>query len=91
MRAENREREKLERAAAKKAAAEAKKAAAGAKKAAKNIKPLRIVIFKVGSSIPSNMDVLEEAVVEEPITEAVGVVLTSRSGRPIVLPQRLKK
>ena len=85
VRAENREREKLERATAKKAAAEAKKAAAGAKKAAKNIKPSRIVIFKVGSSIPSNIDVLEEAVVEELITEAVGVVLTSQSGRPIVL------
>ena len=74
VRAENHEQEKLERAAA--------------KKAAKNIKPSHIVIFKVGSSIPSNMDVLEEAVVEEPITEAVGVVLTSQSGRPIVLITR---
>jgi hypothetical protein len=39
----------------------------------------------------SNLAVLEEAVVEEPITEAVGVVLTSQSGRPIILLQHLKK
>ena len=91
VRVEKREREKLEKTAAKKAAAEAKKTAAEAKKAAKNTKPSRILIFRVGSSILSNLAVQEEAVVEEPITEAVGVVLTSRSGRPIVLPQRLKK
>ena len=49
-----------------------------AKKAAKNTKPSRILIFRVGSSILSNLAVQEEAVVEEPITEAVGgVVLTS--------------
>ena len=91
VRAEKREREKLEKIAAKQAAAEAKKNAAGAKKAAKNTKPSRIVIFRVGSSILSNLGDQEEVVVEEPITEAVGVVLTSRSGRPIVLPERLKK
>ena len=81
----------MEKTAAKKAATEAKKTAAEAKKAAKNTKPSCILIFRVGSSILSNLAIQEEAVVEEPITEAVGVVLTSRSGRPIVLLQRLKK
>jgi hypothetical protein len=81
----------LEKIAAKKATAEAKKAATEAKKAAKNTKPSRIVIFRVGSSILLNLAVQEEIVVEELISEAVGVVLRSRSGRSIVLSQRLKK
>ena len=78
VRVEKREQEKLEKTAAKKAATEAKKTS-------KNTKPSRILIFRVGLAVQ------EEAVVGEPITEAVGVVLTSRSGKPIVLPQCLKK
>jgi hypothetical protein len=91
VRAEKRKRERLEKVTAKKAIAEAKKATAEAKKVAKNAKPSRIVILKVGSSILLNIDVLEKAVIEELVTEAAGMVLTSRSGRPIILPQHLKK
>ena len=62
----------MEKTAGKRAIAEAIKTAAEVKKAAKNTKPSRIIIFRVGSSILSNLAVQEEAVVGEPITEAVG-------------------
>jgi hypothetical protein len=38
-----------------------------------------------------NIEFQEEVVVEEPIAEAVGVVMMTRSGRPIIPPERLKK
>jgi ABC-type Fe3+-citrate transport system substrate-binding protein len=81
----------LEKAAEKKVAAHAKKIAAEAKKIEKKTKPSCIIILRVGPLVLPNTESQEEVVVEEPIAEAVGVVPTTRSGRPIVLPQRLKK
>ena len=81
----------MDKAAEKKAAAHARKVAAEAKKTEKKSKPSHIMILRVGPLGLSNTESQEEVVVEEPIAEAVGVVQTSRSGRPIVLPQRLKK
>jgi hypothetical protein len=76
--------EVLERAAA-------RKAATAARNAAKKAKPSRIVILKVGSSILSNLGAQEAVIVEEDDSKAVRVVQTSRSGREIILPQRLRK
>jgi hypothetical protein len=76
--------EVLERAAA-------RKAATTARNATKRAKPSRIVILKVGSSILSNLGAQEAVIVEEDDSKAVRVVQTSRSGREIILPQRLRK
>jgi DDE superfamily endonuclease len=84
-------RELLNKAAGKKIAAAARKVAAETKKTEKKTIPTRIVILRVGPLVLSNIESQEEVVADEPIAEAVGVVQTSRSGRPIVLPQRLKK
>ena len=81
---EKHKREVLERAAA-------RKAATAARNAAKKAKPSRIVILRVGSSILSNLGGQGAEIVEEDHTEAVRVVQTSRSGRQIILPQRLRK
>jgi hypothetical protein len=69
----------------------ARKAATIARNAAKKAKRSRIVILKVGSSILSNLGAQERGVVEEDDPEAIGVVQTSRLGRQIILPQRLRK
>ena len=69
----------------------ARKAATAARNAAKKAKPSRIVILKVGSSILSNIGAQEAVLVEEDDSEATRVVQTSRSGREIILPQRLRK
>ena len=69
----------------------ARKAATVARNAAKKAKPSCIVILRVGSSILSNLGAQEAVIVEEDDSEAVGVVQTSRSGREIILPQRLRK
>jgi hypothetical protein len=76
--------EVLERAAA-------RKVATAARNAAKKAKPSRIVILTVGSSILSNLGAQEAVIVEEDDSEAIGVVQTSRLGRVIILPQRLRK
>ena len=69
----------------------ARKAVTITRNAAKKAKPSRIVILKVGSSILSNLGAQEAVIVEEDDSEAVRVVQTSRSGREIILPQRLRK
>ena len=84
MKKEKHKLEVLERAAA-------RKAATAARNAAKKAKPSRIVILRVGSSILSNLGAQEAVIVEEDDSEAVGVMQTSRSGREIILPQRLRK
>jgi hypothetical protein len=76
--------EVLERAAA-------RKVATVARNATKKAKPSRIVILRVGSSILSNLGAQEAVIMEEDDSEAMGVVQTSRSGREIILPQRLRK
>jgi hypothetical protein len=68
----------------------ARKVATAARNATKRAKPSRIVILKVGSSILSNLEAQEVVIIEEDDTEAIGVVQTSRSGREIILPQRLR-
>jgi hypothetical protein len=83
VKSEKHKREVLDRRAA-------RKAATAARNAAKKAKPSRIVILRVGSSILSNIGALEEGVAKEAITKEVGVVQTSRSGRQINLPQRLR-
>ena len=69
----------------------ARKAATAARNTTKKAKPSRIVILRVGSSILSNLGAQEAVIVEEDDSEAIGVVQTSRSGREIILPQRLRK
>jgi hypothetical protein len=69
----------------------ARKVATVARNAAKKAKPSPIVILRVGSSILSNLGAQEAVIMEEVDSEAVGVVQTSRSGREIILPQRLRK
>ena len=69
----------------------ARKAATTARNATKKAKPSRIVILKVGSSILSNLGAQEAVIVEEDDSEAIREVQTSRSGREIILPQRLRK
>jgi hypothetical protein len=69
----------------------ARKVTTTARNAAKKAKPSRIVILTVGSSILSNLGAQEAVIVEEDGSEAVGVVQTSRLGRAIILPQRLRK
>ena len=69
----------------------ARKVATAARNATKKAKPFRIVILRVGSSILSNLGAQEAVIVEEDDSEAIGVVQTSRSGREIILPQRLRK
>jgi hypothetical protein len=69
----------------------ARKVATAARNAAKKANPSRIVILTVGSSILSNLGAQEAVIVEEDDSEAVGVVQTSRSGREIILPQRLRE
>jgi hypothetical protein len=81
----------LDKAAEKKAAPHGRKVAAEAKKTEKKSKPSHIVILRVGPLVLLNIESQEEVVAEEPIAEAVGVVQTSRSGRPIMLQQRLEK
>jgi hypothetical protein len=69
----------------------ARKAAMVARNATKKAKPSRIVILRVGSSILSNLGAQEAVIVEKDDSEAIGVVQTSRSGREIILSQRLRK
>jgi Skp family chaperone for outer membrane proteins len=83
VRSERKKQEVLDRAIARKQATEAKKAA-------KKAKPSRIIILRAGSSILANISTQEEVVVEEPITKAVVVPQTTRSGRQIILPQRYR-
>lgn len=69
----------------------ARKATTVVKKAAKTAKPSRIVILSVGSSILKSLGSHEQVEVENPASKAMRVVQTTKSGRQIILPQRLKE
>ena len=88
---ERKKREGLDQAEARRAAAAAKKEATAAIKAAKKAKSTRITILRTGSTILASLGSQEEVVVEEPVTEEVIVPQTTKSGRQIILPQRLRE
>jgi hypothetical protein len=71
--------------------AAAKKEATAAKKAAKSAKPSKIIILSIRSSILQSLGSHEQVMVENPVLKAIGGVQTTKSGRQINLPQRLKK
>jgi hypothetical protein len=68
----------------------ARKAATAAKKVARRVKPSRIIIFKVGSTFLGSLGSHEVVITENLGMEALRVVPTTKSGRQIILPQRLR-
>ena len=91
MKKEKKRQEVLDRVEARKAIAAAKKEAIIAAKATKKAKRSYITILRVGSTILGNIGSQGAVIVEEPVTEEVVVPQTTKSGRRIILPQRLRE
>jgi hypothetical protein len=81
---------KIEAAEIRKANAAAKKAANTATKAAKTTKPSRIIILKVGSTILNSLGLEDQVEIEEVAKNGEVAPETTRRGRKIQLPVRLR-